>query len=300
MILPEDPEKEALQRQLDAEDQALADVHARARVHTQTGVQGEARDRDQGQTRTTSFNTQNSNLEGYTGLALPPPPYNPGLVHRGTIPYSLSPSQTPPPSTTAVPPIFRGSYTYPRIYNQAEASSSQITLPSTSFDTSAGNTTREQFEVDDSSTGTTAAAAAGSSSVPPRRTGRRRFFAFSPSSPEGSGVGARAGIGEENKGPTTRPTEARRDKGKRREQLLRQDQPRRGIRGLWDPYTWAWDPRQGGDWDVRRWGIKRWIWGVVFVVVSPPLLPARYRYGWMDETDVSPRSRFPLDSTGPR
>ena len=249
MILPEDPEKEALQRQLDAHDQAIRDRRL-------VEAQGHPPD-----------NRSRTSLEGYTGLALPPPPYNPGLVHRsvnGTnqtrISSRFGPGQPVDPlaRTPLAPPIhpqtplvyhehastpFQQHYPYSYPYPQAEASTSQVTLPSTTT----GNDTREQFEIDDSH--------ASSTHTPPRRRERRRIWGILPTGRTERDEGALPGSSSSSTRGISLVGPARRDKGKRREW---QGTETRGIKGLLEPHSMVW----------RRWSTKRWIFGIVFVLVS--------------------------------
>jgi hypothetical protein len=225
MILPEDPEKEALQRELDARDQAIG-------IHAGPGVDSQV------------------SLQGYTGLALPPPPYNPGLVQRGTdrssqpnienYSFNQGPTTRDPGSFPLRPTTQQGPYEYPidssfgsSYHSQAEASSSLITIPS-------------RFQIDDSGQ---------SSDIPTtttRTSGALRFLGLTrkgrPSVDRDDVTGESTLIG----GSETRQ---RRDKGKRR---AGREPQNRSYGGLFVKEGWRW----------KRWGHKRWLVVLTFTLVG--------------------------------
>jgi len=238
MILPEDPEKEALQRQLDAQDLAAA-----AATYDVTGLN---RDRLEGDVGTTHHS--------HSELALPPPPYNPDLVQRALPRWSgvqhgdndstqtsesnggdSSSAQGVLPYDTIPLPYGVGSSFGTYYQPQAQASTSQITLPSS------------QFRIDDSAQ-TTDSHTQGS-----QRSGTRSLLRLpwtAQNRPEQRNApGERSLFGRLDEG-------RRGYKGKRRVGAQGRSQV---FQGLLVKPGWAW----------KRWGWKRCLLLLGFIVVSP-------------------------------
>jgi hypothetical protein len=238
MILPEDPEKEALQRELDARDLA---------VSTAPRTVSENNRDEHEHLHRTSYHNQSD-------LALPPPPYNPDLVQRA-LPRSSGIQRADDGlahnnnelnglSSTAAPdgiPYGANTLSYgtdttfnPYYQTQAEASTSQITLPSS------------RFQIDDS------AQTIDSDTRNGRRSGTQSLLHLPWISQDGTNhrqsLGERSLIGRSNDG-------RRRDKGKR----YASGQPRGRIyQGLLVKRGWGW----------KRWGWKRWLLLLGFTIVS--------------------------------
>ena len=237
MILPEDPEKEALQRQLDAQDLAASTA-----IYNLSGPNREQHESD---VRTSHHN--------HSELALPPPPYNPGLVQR-TLPRWSGVQQVDrdsaqnsdhagmdSPSPQLGVPYGTGPLSYdvtssfgPYRQPQAEASTSQITLPSS------------RFQIDDSAQTT------NSQTVDGQRSATQSLLRLPWTTHSGAEqrdtLGERSLIGRPNEG-------RRRDKGKGRAGGQGRS---RVLQGLLVKPGWAW----------KRWGWKRWLLMLGFIVVS--------------------------------
>jgi hypothetical protein len=246
MILPEDPEKEALQRQLDAQDLALASP-----LRT---VPSDRREGDGDEFRTSH--------RSHSELALPPPPYNPDLVQRA-VPRlaggqhvndsianisslnredtAVNPASVPYGTTHQ--PYAADTPFRPYYQTQAEASTSQITLPSSRFD------------IDDSGQTTDSHVQDG------RRSATQSLLRLPWTSQNGSDrrdrLGQRSLMGRPNE-------ERRRVKGKRSAGGLARD---RIHPGLLVKSGWGW----------RRWGWKRWLLLLGFLMVSNLRIESCYR-----------------------
>jgi hypothetical protein len=237
MILPEDPEKEALQRQLDARDLATT-----AATYDLSGSDRDALESD-----------VRTRLHVHSELALPPPPYNPDLVQRALPRWSgvqhvdndsvLNSENNGGnlPSTQAGLPYDTNPLSYgtsssfgPYYQPQAQASTSQITLPSS------------RFQVDDSAQTTDSHIQSGQRSA--AQSLLRLPWTAQNRPEQRDTLGDRSLIGRPNEG-------RRRDKGKRRAGGQARS---RVFQGLLVKPGWAW----------KRWGRKRWLLLLGFIVVS--------------------------------